>query len=208
MSAGAEPVGITLGENSAPVATATVATATRREPESGRGPTQASRAPCQLPPRMPGQDPWLSSHDRGPGQASAGRQRRIEHGEWLSPPDRSFLLERLEKLKAQYSRLEFVVPAGVIHGDASVDNVIGPGSESQDHLAIRGRDRPAQRPVANTIAEPHCRETSIGIRSRPDEIMQRAFPITVPNDFTESSAFIAWPGVGEVVSRSPTSMEA
>jgi hypothetical protein len=54
----------------------------------------------------------------------ARAERRIEHGEWLSPPDRSFLLERLEKLKVQYSRLDFVLPAGVIHGDASVGNVI------------------------------------------------------------------------------------
>ena len=54
----------------------------------------------------------------------ARAERRIEHNGWLSPPDRAFLRERLEELKAAYGRLEFVLPAGVIHGDASVGNVI------------------------------------------------------------------------------------
>ncbi len=54
----------------------------------------------------------------------ARAERRIEHSEWLSRPDRSYLRERLEELRAQYGHLEFVLPAGVIHGDASVGNVI------------------------------------------------------------------------------------
>lgn len=54
----------------------------------------------------------------------ARAERRIEHNQWLSGPDRSFLYERLDELRAQYGHLEFVLPAGVIHGDASVGNVI------------------------------------------------------------------------------------
>jgi len=35
---------------------------------------------------------------------------------------------------------------------------------------------------------------------------RKAFPITEPNAFNGSSAFIAWPGVVDVVSRSPTAI--
>jgi hypothetical protein len=54
----------------------------------------------------------------------ARAERRIEHNEWLSQPDQSFLRERLEELRTRYSGLEFVLPEGAIHGDASVGNVI------------------------------------------------------------------------------------
>jgi hypothetical protein len=50
--------------------------------------------------------------------------RRIKQNGWFSPADRSFLCERLTDLRARYSELSFVLPAGVIHGDASVGNVI------------------------------------------------------------------------------------
>src|ERR1700682_4292269 len=51
----------------------------------------------------------------------------------------------------------------------------------------------------------HCRHTSIGSRPLPDGRLASAFPITVPKAFMGSSAFMAWPGVAEVVRRSPTS---
>jgi aminoglycoside phosphotransferase (APT) family kinase protein len=54
----------------------------------------------------------------------ARAERRIEQNRWLSPADRSFLRERLADLRARYGELRFVLPAGVIHGDASVGNVI------------------------------------------------------------------------------------
>jgi aminoglycoside phosphotransferase (APT) family kinase protein len=54
----------------------------------------------------------------------ARAERRIEVNGWLAPADRSFLLGRLEELKAQYGELRFSLPPGVIHGDASVGNVI------------------------------------------------------------------------------------
>jgi Ser/Thr protein kinase RdoA (MazF antagonist) len=49
---------------------------------------------------------------------------RIEASSWLSASDREFLAEKLVKLKDTYDGLEFVLPQGVIHGDASIGNVL------------------------------------------------------------------------------------
>jgi hypothetical protein len=54
----------------------------------------------------------------------ARAELRIDANGWLSSGDRRFLQERLEELRAQYADLEFALPQGVIHGDASVGNVI------------------------------------------------------------------------------------
>jgi thiamine kinase-like enzyme len=50
--------------------------------------------------------------------------RRIETNNWLIPGDRDFLTETLAKLRDEYSELDFVLPRGVIHGDANVGNVL------------------------------------------------------------------------------------
>jgi aminoglycoside phosphotransferase len=49
--------------------------------------------------------------------------RRIEHAD-LAEDDRAFLLARLAELREKYAELEFVLPPGPVHGDASVGNVI------------------------------------------------------------------------------------
>lgn len=49
---------------------------------------------------------------------------RIEVNDWLSPEDRAFLTDRLAKLQSDYAGLEFTLPQGVIHGDASIGNVL------------------------------------------------------------------------------------
>jgi Ser/Thr protein kinase RdoA (MazF antagonist) len=54
----------------------------------------------------------------------ARAELRIDANGWLSSDDRRFLQDRLEELRAQYADLEFALPQGVIHGDASVGNVI------------------------------------------------------------------------------------
>lgn len=43
---------------------------------------------------------------------------------WLSPDDRSFLTGRLARMRDAYGNLEFALPRGTIHGDASVGNVL------------------------------------------------------------------------------------
>lgn len=50
--------------------------------------------------------------------------KRIESNNWLRPNDRDFLTNQLTLLQEQYAGLEFVLPRGVIHGDANVGNVL------------------------------------------------------------------------------------
>jgi len=54
----------------------------------------------------------------------ANATQRIETNTWLTPDDRSFLTATLATLEDTYENLEFVLPPGVIHGDASVGNVL------------------------------------------------------------------------------------
>ncbi len=54
----------------------------------------------------------------------ANARNRITSNQWLSPDDRTFLTDQLARLEEAYSRLEFVLPEGVIHGDAGVGNVL------------------------------------------------------------------------------------
>jgi aminoglycoside phosphotransferase (APT) family kinase protein len=50
--------------------------------------------------------------------------RRISDNGWLSFVDRKFLTEHLARMQDEYANLEFVLPPGVIHGDASIGNVL------------------------------------------------------------------------------------
>jgi Ser/Thr protein kinase RdoA (MazF antagonist) len=59
-----------------------------------------------------------------PLQPFANASNRIASNEWLSPDDRTFLTDELARLKEEYSRLTFVLPKGVIHGDAGIGNVL------------------------------------------------------------------------------------
>jgi aminoglycoside phosphotransferase (APT) family kinase protein len=54
----------------------------------------------------------------------ARAELRIDANGWLSSDDRHFLQRRLEELRAEYADLDFALPQGVIHGDASVGNVL------------------------------------------------------------------------------------
>ena len=54
----------------------------------------------------------------------ANAAQRIDANTWLNPGDRSFLTATLATLQDAYENLEFVLPQGVIHGDASVGNVL------------------------------------------------------------------------------------
>jgi aminoglycoside phosphotransferase (APT) family kinase protein len=65
--------------------------------------------------------------DLRPLQPFARAERRLEQNGWFSPGDRSFLRSLLEELRGLYEQVEFALPAGVIHGDASVGNVIHDG---------------------------------------------------------------------------------
>lgn len=57
-------------------------------------------------------------------QPFARAGRRISQATWLGVGDRGFLRQREKQLAEKYQQLSFALPAGVIHGDASVGNVI------------------------------------------------------------------------------------
>jgi Ser/Thr protein kinase RdoA (MazF antagonist) len=60
-----------------------------------------------------------------PGLAPfANAPQRIQASTWLNPEDRAFLTTMLARMRAEYDRLEFTLPQGVIHGDANVGNVL------------------------------------------------------------------------------------
>ncbi|MGI5322046.1 phosphotransferase family protein [Actinomadura nitritigenes] len=65
-------------------------------------------ANLDLPPLMPF------------GKAS----ERINQSAALESDDRGFLLQRLKDLQDEWSELDFELPSGIIHGDASVGNVL------------------------------------------------------------------------------------
>lgn len=49
---------------------------------------------------------------------------RIADSEWLTPGDRDYMTNELARLQSEYARLGFVLPPGVIHGDANIGNVL------------------------------------------------------------------------------------
>jgi Ser/Thr protein kinase RdoA (MazF antagonist) len=62
-------------------------------------------------PHLPLLDPFASAAER------------IDASTWLTPDDRAFFTT-LGRLRNAYAGLEFVLPRGAVHGDASVGNVL------------------------------------------------------------------------------------
>ena len=62
--------------------------------------------------------------DLPPLDPFANAAPRIDATAWLPPHDRSYLTDKLAELQDGYASLEFVLPQGVIHGDASIGNVL------------------------------------------------------------------------------------
>jgi Ser/Thr protein kinase RdoA (MazF antagonist) len=54
----------------------------------------------------------------------AKADNRIKASRRITPDDRSFLIDRLGQLQESYSSLSFPLPQGLIHGDASIGNVL------------------------------------------------------------------------------------
>jgi len=63
----------------------------------------------------------------------ANAAKRIETSTWLNPHDRAFLTATLTQMRALYAGLEFTLPPGVIHGDASIGNVL---RDSHSHPVV------------------------------------------------------------------------
>jgi aminoglycoside phosphotransferase (APT) family kinase protein len=50
--------------------------------------------------------------------------QRIAESRWLTGDGRAWMTSELARLTAEYARLDFVLPPGVIHGDANIGNVL------------------------------------------------------------------------------------
>jgi Ser/Thr protein kinase RdoA (MazF antagonist) len=50
--------------------------------------------------------------------------QRIAESRWLTEDDRTWMTSELARLQAEYARLDFALPHGVIHGDANIGNVL------------------------------------------------------------------------------------
>jgi aminoglycoside phosphotransferase (APT) family kinase protein len=50
--------------------------------------------------------------------------QRIAESRWLTEDDRTWMTSELARLQAEYARLDFALPPGVIHGDANIVNVL------------------------------------------------------------------------------------
>jgi Ser/Thr protein kinase RdoA (MazF antagonist) len=50
--------------------------------------------------------------------------QRIAESRWLTEDDRAWMTIELARLQAEYARLDFALPQGVIHGDANIGNVL------------------------------------------------------------------------------------
>jgi Ser/Thr protein kinase RdoA (MazF antagonist) len=51
-------------------------------------------------------------------------EQRIAESHWLTGGDRAWMTSELGRLQAEYASLDFALPQGVIHGDASIGNVL------------------------------------------------------------------------------------
>ena len=54
----------------------------------------------------------------------ANASKRIKTSTWLNQQDSTFLTDMLSQMQDAYAGLDFTLPPGVIHGDASVGNVL------------------------------------------------------------------------------------
>jgi Ser/Thr protein kinase RdoA (MazF antagonist) len=50
--------------------------------------------------------------------------QRIAESRWLTEDDRAWMTSELVRLQAEYARLDFALPKGIIHGDANIGNVL------------------------------------------------------------------------------------
>ena len=74
-----------------------------------------ARLHALVPPgglQLPALSPFASAADR------------ISASRWLSTADQDFLTAQLDRLRDEYAGLRFVLEPGVIHGDASIGNVL------------------------------------------------------------------------------------
>jgi Ser/Thr protein kinase RdoA (MazF antagonist) len=95
----------------------------------------------------------------------ANAPQRIEANTWLNPQDRAFLTAMLAQMRALYAGLEFTLPPGVIHGDASIGNVL---RDDRSHPVVIDLDGFAAAPREWDLALTAIYYDSFGWHARDD----------------------------------------
>jgi aminoglycoside phosphotransferase (APT) family kinase protein len=90
---------------------------------------------------------------------------RISTSNWLGNEDRTYLTEQLAIWSDEYAKLEFVLPPGVIHGDAGVGNVL---RDKQNRPVLIDLDRFAVGPREWDIALTAIYYDSFGWHTRQE----------------------------------------
>jgi aminoglycoside phosphotransferase (APT) family kinase protein len=126
------------------------------------------QAPADL--NLPALDPFRHS------------ARRISANNWLGDDDREFLTRHMARLQVDYAGLEFVLPQGVIHGDANVGNVL---HDDRGNPVVIDLDGFAIGPREWDVAETAIYFDSFGWHTREEyETFVRVYGFDV----------LAWPG--------------
>src|ERR1700722_2489300 len=112
----------------------------------------------------------------------ANATQRIETNTWLNPDDRAFLTGTLTQMRSLYAGLEFTLPPSVIHGDASIGNVL---RDSHGHPVVIDLDGFAIGPREWDLAMTAIYYDSFGWHTREEY-----------QDFVRVYGFdiMAWPG--------------
>ena len=112
----------------------------------------------------------------------ASAPTRIEASTWLNPPDRAFLTTMLAQMQDAYAGLEFTLPPGVIHGDASIGNVL---RDSHGHPVVIDLDGFATGPREWDLALTAIYYDSFGWHTREEyQDFMRVYGVDI----------MAWPG--------------
>ncbi len=112
----------------------------------------------------------------------ASAPNRIEASTWLNPQDRAFLTAMLAEMRDAYAGLKFTLPPGVIHGDASIGNVL---RDSHGHPVVIDLDGFATGPREWDLALTAIYYDSFGWHTREEyQDFVRVYGIDI----------MAWPG--------------
>ena len=110
----------------------------------------------------------------------ASAPQRIQVSTWLNPQDRAFLTTMLAQMQEAYAGLEFTLPPGVIHGDASIGNVL---RDDDGHPVVIDLDGFATGPREWDLAMTAIYYDSFGWHTREEY-----------QDFVRVYDIMTWPG--------------
>jgi aminoglycoside phosphotransferase (APT) family kinase protein len=119
----------------------------------------------------------------------ASASNRIQASTWLNPQGRAFLTTMLAQMQDEYAGLEFTLPPGVIHGDASIGNVL---RDSYGHPVVIDLDGFAVGPREWDLALTAIYTDSFGWHTRKEyQDFVRVYGVDI---MAWPGYIMAWPG--------------